>query len=104
MDEGVSLLGIEKLFDVGCADFHFERGSDAVEGFDALAGDVLPMLMQVDETGGDDQASGVDDAAPAERSGSDAGDFSVANSHVADGVEGSLGVHDAAAFEDEIVG
>ena len=103
VDERVSLLGIEKLFDVGSADFHFERGGDAVEGFDALAGEILAVLVQVDEAGSDDEAGGVDDAASSERGGGDAGDFSVADADVADGVEGSLGVDDAAAFEHKIV-
>ena len=35
--------------------------------------------------------------------GGDAGDLAVADADVADGVEASFGVHDAAAFEDEII-
>ena len=103
VDERVSLLGIQKLGDVGCADFHFERGGHAVEGLDALAGKILAVLVQVDEAGRDDEAGGVDDAASAERGGGDAGDFAVANADVADGVEAGFGVDDAAAFEDDIV-
>ena len=103
VDERVFLLLVQELCDVGGADFHFQSGGDAVEGFHALAGEVLAMLVQVNEAGSDDQAGGVDDAASVQRSRGDAGDFSVADTDVADGVERSFGVEDAAAFEDNVV-
>jgi hypothetical protein len=103
VNERVPFLHREKLRNVGRADFHFQRGGYAVEGFDALAGEVLAVLMEIDEAGCDDQAGGVDDAASADRGVGDAGDFAVADADVADRVEVSLGVEDAAAFEDEIV-
>jgi hypothetical protein len=103
VDQRIPLLGIQKLGDVGRADLHFQRGGYAVEGLDALAGEILAVLMQVDEAGCDDEAGGVDDAPSAERDVGDAGDLAVANADVADRVEVSLGVDDAAPFEDEIV-
>ena len=99
----MALFGIQKLSDVGRANFHFQRRRYAVERFDALAVEFLAVLVQIDEAGSDDEAGGVDDAASAERGGGDAGDFSIADADVADGVEGGFGVHDAAAFEHEIV-
>ena len=94
---------VQKLGDVRRADFHFQRGGYAVEGFDALAGEILAVLVEIDEAGCDDKAGGVDDAASAERDVGDASDFAVADADVSDGVKVSFGVEDTATFEDEIV-
>ena len=103
VDQRVPFLGREKLSDVGRADFHFQRRGHAVERLHALALDLLAVLMQIDEAGSDDQSRRVDDAAAGEWFGGDARDLSVADADVAYGVEAGLGVHDAAAFEDEVV-
>ena len=63
MNERVTFFFFEELGDVGGADFEFESHGDAIEGLEALAGQFLAMLVEVDEAGGDDQAGGVDDAA-----------------------------------------
>ena len=89
--------------DVGGADFHFQSGGHAVEGFDALAGGILAVLVQVDETGSNDEAGGMNDAASVERRSGDGGNLAVANADVADGVEASLGINDAPAFDHEVV-
>ena len=65
--------------------------------------ELLAVLVQVDEAGGDDESGGVDDAASGERVGGDAGDLAVADADVAHGVETGFGVHDAPAFEDEVI-
>ena len=59
--------------------------------------------MQVDESRSDDQAGGMDDAASAQRVGRDADDLSVADADVAHGIQAGLGIHDASAFEHEVV-
>ncbi len=63
VNERVPFLRLQKLGHVGRANLHFERRGHAVERFDALAGKLLAVLVQVDEAGSDDEASGVDDAA-----------------------------------------
>ena len=89
--------------DVGRADLEFECRSDAVHGFDALAVEILGVLVEIDESRGDDQSGGMDDAAATERPGGNAGDFAVENADIADGVEAGFGVHDAAAGKDQVV-
>ena len=60
----MSLLLSQKLGDVRDADLHLERRRYAVEGLHPLAVHVLPMLVQVDEPGGDHQAADVDHPEP----------------------------------------
>ena len=55
VDQRVVLLFFQEVGNIGHADFEFEGGGDAVEGFDALAREVLAMLMEIDETGCDDE-------------------------------------------------
>ena len=99
----MSLLRIQKLRDVGRSDFHFERGGHAIEGFHALTFEFLAVLVQVNKAGSDYEACGMDDSASTERSGGDADDLSIADAHVADGVEGGLGVDHAPAFDNNVV-
>ena len=63
----MAVLGFEELGDIGGANFHFQSGSYAVEGFDALAGEPLTVLVQVNEAGGHHEAGDVDRTAPAQR-------------------------------------
>src|SRR5271169_131696 len=62
VNQRVAFLGFQELGYVGHADFQFERGGDTVKRLDALAGEVLAVLMQIDESGSDHQAAGMDDA------------------------------------------
>ena len=65
MNEGVTFFGFQKLSDVGRADFQFERRGYAVERFDALALELLAVLVQVNESGSDHQSAGMDNPASA---------------------------------------
>src|SRR6266536_1287411 len=94
---------MEKRSDVRGAYFHFESSGHAVEGLHSLAGQILAVLVQVDEAGSNDEATRVNDVSPTEWGGGDAGDLSVANAYVPHSVQRSLGVDEAAAFQDEIV-
>ena len=103
VDQGVVLLCFQEVGNIGRADFEFEGGSDAVEGFDALAPEVLAMLVEIDEAGCDDETFYGDCSLSWERVGGDPGNFAVEDGDIADGVEIGFGVHDAAAFEDQVV-
>jgi hypothetical protein len=70
---------------------------------DALALQVLGVLVEIDESGSDDETAGVNDAPSAQRLGGDAGDLAVADADVAHGIQASFGIHDAAALEHKIV-
>jgi len=61
------------------------------------------VLVEVDKAGSYDESGGVDGASGGEGFGGDAGDLAVADANVADGVKAGFGVHDAAAFEDEVI-
>ena len=103
MNQRVAVFGFEEFGDIGDADFHFQSGGYAVEGLDALAGEPLAVLVQVNESGSHHQASDVDRTAPAQRSRGDAGDLAIADADVAHRVERGFGIDDAAAFQHEIV-
>ena len=76
---------------------------DAIKRLDALAGEVLAVLVQVNESGSDHQPAGMDNTAAAQRLGRDADNLSVADADVAHGIHAGLGIHDPSAFEHEIV-
>ncbi len=63
MNQRVAFFRFQELSYVGDADLHLECGGDAVECFDALTGEVLGVLVQVDESGSDYQSGGMDGAA-----------------------------------------
>jgi len=102
VNERVPFFCFEELSDIGRADFQFERGGYAVKRFHSLALHLLTVLMQVNESGSDDQASGMDDTASAERVGRDADNLAVEDANVAHGIEAGFGIHDTSAFEHEV--
>ena len=58
----MAFLRFQKLRNIRGADLHFQRRGDAVKRLHALAGDVLRMLVKVDEAGGDDETGRMNDA------------------------------------------
>jgi hypothetical protein len=58
------------------------------------------VLVQINETGGNDEPSRADRMTPAEWSRRNAGDLPVTDANIAYGIEPGLGVHDATAFQD----
>jgi hypothetical protein len=98
-----TFFGFEKLCNVCRSDLHLERSRDSVERFEPLAGEVLPMLMQVDESRSDDKACGLNDAASGQGFCGDTEDFSVAYANVADRVKTSLGIHDASTLHNHVI-
>jgi hypothetical protein len=61
------------------------------------------MLVQVNESWSDHQATGVDNTASAQQLGRDAVNPPVTDANGAHSVEAGFGIHDASAFEHEIV-
>ena len=103
VDQRCALPGFEERSDVGCADLKLEGRRDAVERLDALAGKVLAVLVEINEAGCNDEASCGDYATAGQMIRGNAHDFSVAYADVSHSIEAGLGIHDAAAFEDEVV-
>ena len=64
---------------------------------------VLGVLVQINETGGDDQVLGAEHPLSDERVGRDASDPAIADADVPRRVEAGFGIHDASAFNDEVV-
>ena len=103
VNERVAFFRFQELGDVGRADFQFERRGDAVQRLDALALDLLAVLVKINESGSDHQSAGMKDAPSAQRIGRDAGNLAVADANVADSVQSGFWIHDASAFEHQIV-
>src|SRR5882762_10127355 len=101
VDQRVTFLVFQEPGDIGHADFHFQGRGYSVQRLDALAFYVLAVLVQIDESGSDDQAVAVNDTPPAQRFGRDADNLPVADADVAHGIEAGFGVHDASALEDK---
>ena len=70
---------------------------------DALAFQVLAVLVQIDESRRDHKPADMNDAPSVKRLRRDAGNLSIANADVANGIQTGFGIHDASAFEHEIV-
>ena len=87
MNQRMTFFCLQKLGHVRHADFQFERGGHAVQGFHALALEVLSVLVEIDEAGSDDQAARADHPLPAQRIGGNASDLAAGDADVADGVE-----------------
>jgi hypothetical protein len=88
---------------IGDAHFHFERGGDAVHGFRAVVLGVLAVLVEIDETGRDHQAGGVDGGAAFERGGGNGLDLAGGDAQMANGVEAGFRIDYAAVANDEVV-
>ena len=102
VNERAPLFRFEELSDIGRADFQFERGGHAVERFHPLALHLLTVLMQVNESGRNDQVSGMDDPASGELAGRNTDNLAVEDANVAHGIEAGFGIHDTSAFEHEV--
>src|ERR1700734_3048287 len=96
-------LRFQELGDVGSADLHFERGGHSVERLDALAGEILGVLMQIDEAGRDDQSLGVNNAASVECARRNLCDLSITDADAADCVEARFRIHYSSAFKNQVV-
>ena len=103
MNQRVAFFGLQELSYIGHADFQLEGRGDTIKRLDALACEVLAVLVQVNESRSDHQPAGMDDAASAQHLGRDAHNLSVADADVAHGIHAGFGIHDASAFEHEIV-
>ena len=57
----MALLGSQESGNIRIADFQLQRGGHAVEGFNALAFQVLAVLVQIDKPWSNDQATSRDD-------------------------------------------
>src|ERR1700686_4317702 len=98
MNQGVAFFVFQEPGDIGDADFHFQCRSYAVPRLDALAFQVLAVLVQIDETRCDDKPADVNDAPPAECFGRDAANLPAADAAVAPGLWGGCGIHERSPF------
>src|SRR5579862_662050 len=89
-------LGVPGI-DVGDAGFEFEGGGDTVVGLEFVVAGFLPVLVQVNEAGSNDESVSVDGLPALERGACDGDNFSLEDADVADGVETGFGIHDMAA-------
>ena len=66
VNQRVAFFIFQELGDIGHSDFHFKRGGYSVERLDPLALEILTVLMEIDESGGNYEPLGRNDAASAE--------------------------------------
>ena len=93
----------QKGFDVRGSDLELERCGHAVGGAQRVVFRVLSVCVQIDEARGDDEPANVEHALARECSGRDALDHAAADADVAHGVEAALGIHHAAAAQNQLV-
>ena len=80
-----------------------KRGGDPVPGLELVGAVGLPVRVQVDEAGRDDQARDVHHNVAREGILRNRDDLRAANPHVADRVEARFGIHDAPPRQDDVV-
>ena len=51
VNQRVPFLGFQKLRDIRRADLHFQSRGHAIKRFHTLAGQILPVLVQIDKSG-----------------------------------------------------
>ena len=83
---------------------HLERRGDPVTGLELVGAVRLPVRVQVDEAGRDDQPRDVDQDLAREGILRDRDDLPRADPDVADRVEARFGVHDAPSRQHDVVG
>ena len=91
-----------KRFNIGNADFEFQRGRDPVERHEAIRILALPMLVQIDEARGDNQSARIDRPSAVQRFGGNPRDRVSTDSYVAHSVQVGLRVNDSAGLQHEV--
>src|SRR5690348_3259512 len=87
IDEGVPLHGLQEYRDIRLSDFHLKRGSHSVERLGALAFQILPVLMQINEPWSNDQAFCRDHALAFKGRSRDFFDPALADADIANGIK-----------------
>ncbi len=102
INEGATgALGVPRRDRVG-PDLELERGGHAVVRVIAVALGILPVGVEIDEPGRDDETGDVEGLTRRERLRGKCRNPAAPDAHVALGVQGCLGVEHAPAHEDEI--
>ena len=102
MDEGVSAPLGEKGGHVGPSDLHLQGGRDAISSLELIVLRAERVLVQIDEARRDHEAAGIDEAGALERLRADARDPIPGQADVEHAVPAGLGIHDAAAADDDV--
>jgi hypothetical protein len=97
------LLQFQERRHVWNADFHFERRGHSIECLDVLAGGLLSVLVEIDESGRDHESGNMDHTLARQCFRRNAGDLSIADSNIANRIESRLRVHYASALNHEVV-
>lgn len=89
---------------LGGTDLQLQRRRHAIAHHERIRGLVLPVLMKVDEAGGNDVVRCIDHAGAVERRCGDRLHSAGANPDMPDGVEPGFGIHHPAVGDHEVEG
>ena len=103
MNQRMAFFRFQEFGDIRRAYFQLQSGRYPIECLHALACEVLRVLVQVNESGCNDQPIGLDDTVPVERVGRNADNLSVADADIAHRIQSGFGVHDSSPCEYKIV-
>src|SRR5947209_3458064 len=98
VDEGAPFHGFQECRDIGLADFHFQRGSHAIQRLDALAFEILGVLMQINESWSNDQPFGRNYALACKSIGRNFLDLALHDADIANSIKTCFGIDYAAAL------
>src|SRR5689334_13502859 len=103
VDQRASFHGLQKRRDIWLADFHLKRGSYAVQRLQPLAFQIHVVLMQINETGSNNQTFGRDHALAVETFSGNFFDPALTDADIADRIKASFRIDDAAALNYNVV-
>src|SRR5580698_388245 len=103
VDQRLAVFGLQKLCNIGYADFHFQSSSNAVKGLDTLAFQLLTVLMKVDKSRGNHKIFYTQGPLSAERVGRNPDNLAIADTDVTDRIEASFRIDDAPAVKNDVV-
>jgi len=104
IDQRAAVLVLQESRHIRRTNLHFQRRGNAIEGLQAAARGILPVLVQVDETRRDDETLGIQHAFAGQGLRRDAHDPALSEAYVADGIDARFRIHHAAALKHDVVG
>ena len=102
VNQRMTFFRFQEFGNIRRADFQFQRRGHTVERLHPLARQVLTMLVQINKSGRNNEACGVNHATTAHCLGSYPHNLPVADADISHGIQSSLWIHHSPALDHEI--
>jgi len=103
IDQRISFARGVPSCDIGCAHFEFKSTGDAVARLEGIRFRILPVLVQIDEAGSDDETFRIDSCPAAQGLRRNRTDFISVDSDPSDCVKTCFGIDHPTVGDDKVV-